>query len=176
VLSYSDPPRGRHPTFALPPFQSRRISGAELCGSAVDYPPSESVVGHTQGIGQSVQLCKDKLPDDIPIAPRHGVPMAETTASSEYNKGLLARTRELRERKNWTAEEMALALGVPAERYRKYETRTPIPHELIERLALVADSTVHYIITGTEPFGRHGANLRAMKAAEKASMVRDKRA
>jgi len=44
-----------------------------------------------------------------------------------YVNAYCARVKELRERRGWTAEQMATALGIPADRYRKYETRSPLP-------------------------------------------------
>jgi hypothetical protein len=43
---------------------------------------------------------------------------------------------------------MATALGVPAERYRKYEYRSPLPHYLIERFALIVGRDIEFILTG----------------------------
>jgi len=35
---------------------------------------------------------------------------------------------------------MAEALGIESDRYKKYETRTPMPHWLIARFCLLTDS------------------------------------
>jgi len=43
---------------------------------------------------------------------------------------------------------MAVVLDVPAERYRKYENRTPLPTYLIERFALITGVTIEFLITG----------------------------
>jgi hypothetical protein len=43
---------------------------------------------------------------------------------------------------------MATALGVPAERYRKYEYRSPLPHYLLERFALIVGRDLDYLLTG----------------------------
>lgn len=43
---------------------------------------------------------------------------------------------------------MATALGIPLDRYRKYEVRSPLPQYLVERFALNVNSTVHYVMTG----------------------------
>jgi transcriptional regulator with XRE-family HTH domain len=50
--------------------------------------------------------------------------MAESNEERQFNEALIARTKAWREEKGWTAEQMAVALGIPADRYRKYETRT----------------------------------------------------
>lgn len=65
-----------------------------------------------------------------------------------FNQALCARVRELRDGKGWTAEQMATALGIPAERYRKYETRSPLPQYLVERFALITDRDISYVLTG----------------------------
>ncbi|MFA7308308.1 MAG: helix-turn-helix transcriptional regulator [Hyphomicrobium sp.] len=68
-----------------------------------------------------------------------------------FENALCARVKRLREEKEWTAEQMAIALGVPPERYRKYENRSPMPQYLIPRFALVVDRSVEYVLTGKEP-------------------------
>jgi len=68
-----------------------------------------------------------------------------------FEDALCARVKRLREEKGWTAEQMAIALGIPPERYRKYENRSPLPQYLIPRFALVVDRSSEYILTGKEP-------------------------
>lgn len=74
--------------------------------------------------------------------------MRELLTPTDFVANFIARVKSLRESKGWTAAEMATALGVPAERYRKYENRTPLPHELMERFALIVGVSVEYLITG----------------------------
>lgn len=74
--------------------------------------------------------------------------MPETLAAKAFNQALLDRVKRLREGRNLTAEEMAIALDIPPERYRKYESRSPMPHYLIERFALIVGRDVEYILTG----------------------------
>lgn len=72
------------------------------------------------------------------------VPLTE----AEFNDALFARVRSLRKQRDWTAEQMATALGIPADRYRKYESRTPLPHYLIERFALIVGRDIEFVLTG----------------------------
>lgn len=58
------------------------------------------------------------------------------------------RVRELREARGWTQEQMAEALNIPADRYRKYEGRSPLPPYLVERFALFVGRDVAFILTG----------------------------
>jgi transcriptional regulator with XRE-family HTH domain len=67
-----------------------------------------------------------------------------------FENALCERVVKLRKAKGWTAEEMALALGIPADRYRKYETRSPLPQYLIPRFAKIVDRSIEYILTGKE--------------------------
>jgi transcriptional regulator with XRE-family HTH domain len=71
-----------------------------------------------------------------------------------FNEALIARVHRLRNDKGWTAEQMAIALGIPPDRYRKYEYRTPLPHYLIERFALQVGREVEYILFGRSSVAR----------------------
>ena len=66
----------------------------------------------------------------------------------QFNEALCARVHRLRNERGDTAEEMAKKLGIPADRYRKYEYRSPLPHYLIEQFALIGGRDVEYILTG----------------------------
>ena len=65
-----------------------------------------------------------------------------------FNEALCARVHRLRNERGWTAEQMATALGVPPDRYRKYEYRSPLPHYLIEQFALICGRDVEFVLTG----------------------------
>jgi hypothetical protein len=81
--------------------------------------------------------------------------MAKDQTRSEFTNAFLARVRRLRlemkhpNGKQWTAADMATALGIEADTYRKYETRTPLPHELMPRFALITGVTVEHLLTGS---------------------------
>jgi transcriptional regulator with XRE-family HTH domain len=72
------------------------------------------------------------------------VPLTE----AEFNADLIERVRRLRKERRWTAEQMATALGISPDRYRKYESRTPLPHYLVERFALIVGRDIDYVLTG----------------------------
>ncbi len=74
--------------------------------------------------------------------------MAIWTPEQEFTEAYIARVKKLREDRGWTSEQMATALGIPAERYRKYEYRTALPHYLVERFAQIVDRDVSYVLTG----------------------------
>ena len=74
------------------------------------------------------------------------MPVADDEAL--FNNELCARTRALRDQLGWTADQMATALGIPAERYRKYEYRSPLPAYLMERFCLITRVDIEYFLTG----------------------------
>lgn len=76
--------------------------------------------------------------------------MPAVDSRTEYLAALTARIRKLREAKGWTQAEMATALGVPEERYRKYENRSALPIYLVEKLSLITGRSIHFIVTGKE--------------------------
>lgn len=67
----------------------------------------------------------------------------------EFNQRLCDRLTELRLEKGWTQLQMANALRIPLDRYKKYEIRSPLPSYLFSRLAAVMAKPVDYIVTGT---------------------------
>lgn len=71
-------------------------------------------------------------PDKLHPRPQYpGVPTERA-----YLERLLARTREARERLGKSQAEMAVLLQIPKDTYKTYETRSPLPHYLIDRLPL----------------------------------------
>lgn len=79
---------------------------------------------------------------------------------AQFNDALCARVKQLREERGWTQEQMATALGVPYDRYRKYEYRSPLPAYLFERFATIVGRDVEYVVTG-----RSNARRRGLPAA-----------
>lgn len=57
--------------------------------------------------------------------------MGKTQPSSEFKAGFTAAVKAAREAKGLTQEQMATLLGLKQDRYKQYEGRTLMPHELI---------------------------------------------
>lgn len=89
--------------------------------------------------------------------------MRRAMTPTEFEAAFVARTQALRKTKFNAAKDMATALGIPAERYAKYETRTPLPHELIEPFALIVGVPVAYLITGRRTYIRGGGGNETTK-------------
>jgi DNA-binding XRE family transcriptional regulator len=73
---------------------------------------------------------------------------ARTPSREPFRRAFLARTKLLRESVGLSQSEMAQKLGVPLDRYRKYETRSPMPLFLIEPFAAIVGYSVTFIVTG----------------------------
>lgn len=74
--------------------------------------------------------------------------MADSSEEALFNNAYCQRVRDLRDERGWTADQMATALGIPPDRYRKYETRSPMPAYLVERFLLIVGKDVEYVLTG----------------------------
>jgi transcriptional regulator with XRE-family HTH domain len=68
--------------------------------------------------------------------------------ASTYKAEFCARIKVLREQRGWSQAQMATALGIPEERYSKYERRSLMPHSMIEQFSLIVGQDVAHIMTG----------------------------
>ena len=80
--------------------------------------------------------------------------MSTPITPQEFDALYIARVKALRQLKGLTSGQMATLLGVPAERYRKYESRTPMPHALIEQFSLITGVSVEFLVTGRRVAGK----------------------
>lgn len=74
--------------------------------------------------------------------------MAESNQEKAFNEALCARVFQFRKETGMTAEQMAIALGVPPDRYRKYESRSPLPAYLMHRFCLITHVDLENLIAG----------------------------
>jgi transcriptional regulator with XRE-family HTH domain len=85
--------------------------------------------------------------------------------ATKFNRDFCARIRKLREGRGWTQLQMATALGIPLDRYRKYEKRSPLPHHLIERFSLIVGRDAGFLLTGKEPGKRARLPLQNVESS-----------
>jgi DNA-binding XRE family transcriptional regulator len=107
-----------------------------------------------QGMGQFVPSVKAIVSRDFTRADCYYPGVIEYVEEAEFNQKLCARIFRLRSERGWTQAQMAAAIGVPHERYKKYETRSPMPAYLVPRFALQVDRDPCYVLTGKQP--EHG--------------------
>lgn len=69
-------------------------------------------------------------------------------AESTMRRAYIARVKEARKLTGRTQQEMATALGISLDRYKKYETRSPLPPYLLPRFAAIVGREVDTIMTG----------------------------
>lgn len=99
-------------------------------------------------LGQIVPFVKDNMSPDCAPRWRHNLGMKESPTELEFRSALQGRMVELRNKLGWSQETMAKALGVPFERYKKYETRSPLPVYLIPTFAQLTSCDVDYLLLG----------------------------
>lgn len=104
------------------------------------------------------QMCFDKTSNTINA-------MTIENEQMLFENALCERVRNLRDDRGWTAEQMATALGIPPDRYRKYENRSPLPQYLIPLFAQTVDRSIEYVLTGKErrqlPSAKRRMNITA---------------
>ena len=71
--------------------------------------------------------------------------MAVDNSELDFNSGFVRRVKEAREAMGWTQAFMAHSLGIPFERYKKYEQRSPLPHYLVAKFCELTGSDIHYL-------------------------------
>lgn len=131
----------------MTPLEPRICANPEVGAGVIDQLPCE-VVCHSPIIGQFVQGVKAPVSKDLNGRRWHYSSMAVWTRELEFNEAYIARVKRLREERGWTSEQMATALGVPPDRYRKYEYRSLLPHYLVEQFAAIVDRDIAYVLTG----------------------------
>jgi len=52
--------------------------------------------------------------------------------------------------------QMATALGVPLERYKKWETRSAMPLQHLPRFSQIMECSIDYLVTGVAPKADRG--------------------
>lgn len=79
----------------------------------------------------------------------HTVPMAESETEAQYKGAFIERVKACRIAKGWKQWQMAEALGpMPQDKYKQYETRSLLPHHLIERFSLICGVNPQWLLTG----------------------------
>jgi transcriptional regulator with XRE-family HTH domain len=83
------------------------------------------------------------------------------TPESELRWRYIRRIAELRDARGMTQQEMADALGIPLERYKKYEQRSVLPPWYLDRFAAVIGKDIGFVVTGRTSRGPRAARNSA---------------
>lgn len=74
-----------------------------------------------------------------------------TIEPTEFRRAFCSRVRALRCATGMTQAAMATALGVGTEAYRAYESRSPLPHHLVELFAALTGAGVEELFERGDP-------------------------
>lgn len=135
---------------ALAPLAASGFSHTKSFRLSVNQFPIKSIVVHATMMGQIVPTVKDNVSRDQKISTWHNRAMNGWLNEGEFDDQLCARVQRLRLERGWNQRQTADAIGVSFDRYKKYETRSPMPHYLIPRFAQIMDRSIAYIMTGKD--------------------------
>lgn len=94
--------------------------------------------------------------------------MDDANEERKFNDALCARVKRLREAQvrfgdKMTAQQMAEQLRIPADRYRKYEDRSPLPAYLMERFCVICRVDLEFLLTGKHRKPARAHNKSSLK-------------
>lgn len=76
---------------------------------------------------------------------RMGKPYTPTT----YRKAFVQRVRASRIQADQSPLDMAKLLGIPKDTYHRYETRTLLPHHLLQTFCNLTGQDLYWLVTGS---------------------------
>ncbi len=115
-----------------------------------------------QSLGHTVLSVKANMSHDYGPGLEHLAFMPRDAAASAFKVGFIARTKEGRESLGLTQEQFASLLGMDQGKYKQYETRTPLPHQYVEKFCFATGADQNWLFTGK---GRKPGRGAAGKAA-----------
>lgn len=65
-----------------------------------------------------------------------------------FNNGYCERVKRFRDETGMSAADMAELLDIPAERYRKYENRSPMPAYLMAKFCRIVGCDLEHLVIG----------------------------
>lgn len=122
---------------------------------------SRNVFTMRQSLGPYVLICNTNLSYDKAVCVGHNVLKGGDTdlngvlrmvprTLSQFDQDFIGRTRLAREDAKFTQIQIARLLDIPQDRYKHYETRTPLPHEFVEKFCIATRVTIEWLYTGDE--------------------------
>ena len=90
----------------------------------------------------------------------------DTPAESIFVSALCHRVKRWREETHMSAADMAALLHIPADRYRKYETRSPLPAYLMPSYCQIVGVDLEHLLLG-KPRNRTAPQIVARRISDK---------
>jgi DNA-binding XRE family transcriptional regulator len=84
---------------------------------------------------------------------RHAADMA-AKPTVPFNIEFCRRTQAIRDAMGWGQARMAKALSISEDAYKKYETRTPLPHRYVEKFCIITGVTAEQLFDFEVPVSR----------------------
>jgi transcriptional regulator with XRE-family HTH domain len=72
----------------------------------------------------------------------------DPTTERAYHQAFRDRLKRLRDDLGYSQSQMAEALGVSLQNYKKYEIRSKFPAHMLNKLALITHRPLKFIVTG----------------------------
>lgn len=76
--------------------------------------------------------------------------MAKPYTPTQYRKAFTGRVKAARTVSGLTPLELAEKLSIPKDTYHRYETRTLLPHHMLELFCVVTGADLLWLITGSK--------------------------
>jgi len=91
---------------------------------------------------------REKCPRDFASRPVTIVRIMRAVADKTYGRNLGRRLQVAREAHGATREQLAKMLSIEIERYKKWETRGPVPTRFIAPICDILDCDIYWLLTG----------------------------
>jgi DNA-binding XRE family transcriptional regulator len=101
---------------------------------------------HCERMGQPVPLVKDNVSPAPNFLRWHNGRMSQWPTQQQFQSDFRQRLRQLRGERSQA--DMAKALEIEHEAYKKYETRSMLPHHLLPRFAFMVGCDLSFLLTG----------------------------
>lgn len=121
---------------------SEAIASREAHSSMIERNDASSVMNEL--IGHLVLKSKAILSQDRKACPGNNPRMSRT----DYKRAFIGRVRASRKAAGLTQSEIGQALQIPQDRYKQYETRSYLPHDLIPGFCLACSIDPGWLFTG----------------------------
>jgi hypothetical protein len=106
---------------------------------------------HGRMMGQTVPFVKDNVSRDTLRAAWHDGRMAISPTHARFQAEFRKRIRAARLAAGYKKpEDIAALLGIEKEAYKKYETRSMMPHHLMPLFATLVGRNINYLMTGSD--------------------------
>jgi DNA-binding XRE family transcriptional regulator len=148
-------PGRRRDSLVLFPLNNCPGRPANISGHIREGFPGLKDIGdgvHPQVIHRDELSRKGRTKNSVPETPTAGtmVPMGRGITPARFKKDFVTRLAVARNMRGYTRAEVATYLGIPEDTYKRYEQRTPIPHQYIPAICELLEIEPTFLYLGPE--------------------------